>query len=211
MAITLKIVFRKDKKNGQGLAPVHIRLTKNRKISYLVTDLRLEEKYWDHKNCKVKSSHPNSIEANNHLYGLFSKFQGEALKDKTENSSTSVKTLKNNLVRGKTTNFYQVAEILLNRYKSNKKIGTHDTCLSTVNKVLEFANSDKLTLQDIDTTFLSNFEEYLRGELGNKPNTIHKDLKILRRIFNTAYKQGLIEQSQSPFNRYQLKTEKTIR
>jgi integrase/recombinase XerD len=66
-------------------------------------------------------------------------------------------------------------------------------------------------LQDIDLSFLNRFEAYLRDDLGNRVNTVHKDMRILRRVFNAAYKQGLIEHNQSPFHKYTMKAEKVFR
>jgi integrase len=42
-------------------------------------------------------------------------------------------------------------------------------------------------------------------------NTIHKDIKYIRKLFNDAYRVDLIEHSLIPFNKYKLKTEKTER
>jgi integrase/recombinase XerD len=211
MAATITKVYRKDKMNDRGVAPVYIRLTKNRKTSYIATNLRLEAKYWDDVQKKVKSSYPNSAQANTYLNGLMFQVEAEALQEQTTNRQASVKAIKEKFTGDKSTSFFEVAQGLLGRYKSSKKISTHDTFKATVNKVREFAKSDKLTLQEIDIKFLGRFEQYLRNDLKNKPNTVHKDLKIMRRIFNTAYKLGLTEHNLNPFHRYELKTEKTVR
>ena len=65
--------------------------------------------------------------------------------------------------------------------------------------------------QDITLPFLTTYEKYLRQTLGNKTNTVHKDMKFLRKVFNDAYRQDLIEHNQNPFLKYQLKLEKTQR
>src|ERR1700744_3326940 len=63
MATSIAKVFRRDKMK-EGKAPVYIRITKNRKTSYIATTLRLEERHWDDKQKKVKPSYPNSAQAN---------------------------------------------------------------------------------------------------------------------------------------------------
>lgn len=211
MATTISKVFRKDKLNDKGLVPIYIRLTKDRKTSYIATDLRIEPKHWDDKQKKIKPSYVNSVEANTYLDGLLQQFQAENLKQKIENRSTSVKALKEKITGDKSASFFEVAQTLLDKYKSNKKIGTHDKCKSIVNKIKAFAKNDKLTLHEIDTRFLASFEAYLRDDLGNKTNTVHKDLKFIRRVYNAAYRQGLVEHNQNPFLRYTIKTEKTER
>ena len=210
MATTIAKVYRIDKKNEQGLAPVYIRITKNRKASYIATDLRLDSKHWDDKNKKVKPNYPNSTEANTYLDGLVYQIQAEALKDQTENKNTTVRSIKERALGDKTTSFQKVAQGLLDIYRTSNRISTHDTFKATVNKVLTFSKSETLTLQQIDVQFLALFEHHLRS-IGNKPNTIHKDLKGIRRVFNTAYRQNLIEHNQNPFLKYQLKLVKTVR
>jgi len=211
MATTISKVFRKDKLNDKGLAPIYIRLTKDRRTSYIATDLRIELRHWDDKQKKIKPSYVNSVEANTYLDGLISQYQAENLRQKIENKSSSVKALKDKITGDRSTSFSEVAQRMANRYKSSRKISTHDTFMATINKVLSFAGTDKLTLQEMDVQFLSRFEEHLRGKIGNRGNTIHKDLKIVRRVYNEAYRQGLVEHNQNPFLRYKLKLEKTTR
>ena len=211
MAVTIAIVYRKDKTNSQGKAPVCIRITKDRKKSFISTDLKIEAKYWDEKTQKVKPSHPNSVQANNHIYDLYNKYQGELLNEQTANRSSSARSLREKVIADKRVLFMEVAQSLLDKYKSNKEIGTHDKCKSIVTKVIRFAKTDLLTLQEIDLPFLSRFEAHLRNVLGNRTNTVHKDMKFIRRVFNAAYRQGLIDHSLNPFLRYEIKTEKTHR
>jgi integrase/recombinase XerD len=211
MAITIAKVFRRDKVNEQGKGPVYIRITKNRKTSYICTDLRLEERHWDDNQKKVKPSHPNSSEANSYLNKFLCDIEAEVLQEQTSNRQASVRSIKEKFTEDKTTGFFVVAQGLLDKYKRNKKISTHDTCKATMSKVAQFAGTDKLSLQDIDLSFLNRFEAYLRDDLGNRVNTVHKDMRILRRVFNAAYKQGLIEHNQSPFHKYTMKAEKVFR
>ena len=56
---TIKAVLRK-KKNAKGLYPIAIRITKNRKSSFISTGQYIEEKHWDASERCVKSTHPNS-------------------------------------------------------------------------------------------------------------------------------------------------------
>lgn len=210
MATTISKVYRKDKMK-EGKAPVYIRITKNRKTSYIATTLKLEERHWDDKQKKVKPNYPNSTAANIYLNGLVFEIEAEALQEQTTNRHTSVKAIKERFKSDKTINFLEVGQGLLDRYMRNKKISTHDTCKATLSKVIQFAKTDKLTLQEIDLAFLTRFEAYLRDDLGNKINTVHKDMRIVRRVFNHAYKQGLIEHNQSPFYKYTMKAEKVFR
>ena len=51
---SVSIVFRKDKINKQGLAPIHIRIIKDRKPRYVTTGYMVHELDWDDKNKRIK-------------------------------------------------------------------------------------------------------------------------------------------------------------
>ena len=67
------------------------------------------------------------------------------------------------------------------------------------------------TFNDINSDFLKKYENYLRVELKNKTNSIHTNLKFIRKVFNDAIRDETIEANINPFSRFQLKLEKTQR
>ena len=60
MAATVEIVFRKDKMGMTDEAPLHVRITKNRRVQYIATGHKLHKRYWDSSARKVKRAYPNS-------------------------------------------------------------------------------------------------------------------------------------------------------
>ena len=77
---TVSTVFRKDKLNKKGIAPVNFRVIKDRKIYYVTTDLKLTADEWDEKNKKVKPKHKNSVYWNNWLAAKNADLQIEKIK-----------------------------------------------------------------------------------------------------------------------------------
>jgi integrase/recombinase XerD len=69
--------------------------------------------------------------------------------------------------------------------------------------------TDKILFKEIDVDFLKKFEKYLRDQLGNRMNTIHANLKMMRKLFNDAVREELIPYNLNPFPRYPLRTEKS--
>ncbi|WP_196017109.1 Arm DNA-binding domain-containing protein [Alistipes senegalensis] len=47
MNISINAVFRKDRLNSQNAAPVHLRLTQNRKLKHISTGVTLNINEWD--------------------------------------------------------------------------------------------------------------------------------------------------------------------
>ncbi len=75
---------------------------------------------------------------------------------------------------------------------------TKDVHLSVLAKLKEFKS--ELLLVEIDEEFLRRYEHYLRVRLGNQPNTVHNNFKIIKTYVNKAIKQGLIVKN--PFKSY---------
>ena len=66
MSSNAKIVLRK-KPNKNGLCPLAIRISKNRRSSYHYIGHYIEFEHWDEKNIRVRKSHPNAANLNNLL------------------------------------------------------------------------------------------------------------------------------------------------
>lgn len=55
------------------------------------------------------------------------------------------------------------------------------------------------------------YEDHCRVKSKNKINTINKDMKFIRKVFNDAIRQDLIEREFTPFGKYKMRQEKTQR
>lgn len=208
---TIIIVFRKDKINAKGEAPINIRIINNRKCTYVNTGIKIHQDFWDFKLNKVKPKFENSTRLNSLLTFKLAEIQNRIneLNDKeilVSNSSIKKQTIiKENVL------FVSFAEESIKQFWTENKIGTYDNNNSSLNKLRNFIKNKPITFENIDYGFLLKYENYLKIELKNSINTIHKDLKFIRKIFNEAYRQGIIEHEKIPFLKYKLKTEKTER
>jgi integrase/recombinase XerD len=54
---SLKLLLKKNKINALGQYPIYLRITANRKTTFITTGHAVGEKYWDEKNESVKESH----------------------------------------------------------------------------------------------------------------------------------------------------------
>jgi integrase len=65
-----------------------------------------------------------------------------------------------------------------------------------------------LTFEDLTVHFIGQYDNYLRVELGNTTNTVHSNLKVIRRIINKGIDEELFSFEKNPFHRYKLKWDK---
>lgn len=208
---SVSIIYRKDKLNKKGEAPIHFRIIKDRKVSYISSGIMLLEASWDFKNKKIKPKHPNSPRLNSFLANKYTELQDQVFEHETLTKSSTTKQLKEKIYGKKPTDFFVFADEVCEEYLKANKIGTYDKNKSIIKKLKDYQQSSRLDFQDITTLYLSKYEKYLRSKLGNQTNTIHKDMKFIRKLFNDACKIDLIEYSHNPFRKYELKTEKTQR
>jgi len=208
---SVTIIFRKDKLNAKNEAPIHFRIIKNRKISYISSGIMLPQSHWDEKKGRVKSVHKNSARLNSYLSNKFTEIQDTVLEHETKFKSLTSKSLKEIAFGKKPSDFFAFADEVVNTYKTQKKFRTYYKNLTTINKLKGYRPLTRLTFQDITPEFLIKYEQYLITHHGNKTNTINKDMKFLRQLFNEAIRQDVIEFHINPFRKYKLKLEKTRR
>jgi len=209
---SIALVFRKDKLNKKGEAPLHFRIIKNRKPRYITAEIMLHEKFWDFKKNKVKSSYPNSARLNNYLTTRLSEYQNAILESESKNRSLTTDEIRKNLVKEASIDFLKYGYEFIKQYIAKKQIGTHDKCKSILDKLYEYAPSTNLLFSEISPQFLTHYEKYLREELENCNNTINGNMRFISRLFNAALAEGIIEYKDNPFLIYRKpKIEKTHR
>ena len=206
---SVQTVFRKDKLNAKGEAPIHFRIIKNRKVNYVTSGIMMPESQWDFTKNKVKATHKNSARLNSFLSSKYTELQDQVLEFETINKGLSTKELKDKIYGKEPADFYAVTEELLLVYLQDKKIGTHDADKTMLGKIKDFHKGKKLFFAEITPAFLSKLDTYLRVEFQNKTNTIHNTLKLIRKVFNYAIRQDYIDAGINPFLKYKIKTEKT--
>lgn len=208
---TVNIVLRRDKLNKKGFAPIHFRIIKNRKIRYISSGIMIEERLWSDKKKGVKPSHPNSKRFNSYLSNKYVELQDQVYEFETNTKSLTTAQLKNKIMGKKPVSIFDFAEDVLKEYLAAKKIGTYDKNKSILKKLKGYSKSNDLDFQDITPGYLYKYEQYMRDKLGNGIGTIGNTMKFIRKLFNEAIRQELIEAHLNPFTKFNIKTEKTKR
>ena len=79
-----------------------------------------------------------------------------------------------------------------------------------LNKLQEYRKEKDLTFADVTVEFLSDYHSHLQS-LGNKVNTIHKNLKSIRAIYYAAIAERIITAEHNPFFIYKLKADNNVK
>ncbi len=200
--ISTKAILRK-KPNKEGQFPICIRITRNRKTTYVYTGQYIDEKSWDETNHKVKKSHPNSNRLNNLILKKLSEVNDKSFELITEDTKTTLKTLKREIKQAADVkrNFFEIAKMHFQKLEDKQKIQQLKNAKARVRIFGEFLKSSDIDIAEIDALLLSKFQAYLSATRNVKERTIVNYLILIRTIYNIAIAEGLVEQKYYPFGK----------
>jgi len=199
MSANAKIVLRK-KSNREGLYPLAIRITKNRRSTYQYIGHYIELEDWDEKNIRVKKSNPNS----DNLNGLSSLKLSEANKAlitlQSEKKDASANQIKKEIYSsGNSSTFFELAEEHLDELESSEKLNRLSTDSALVSYLIKFHKSKQLSFQEIDERFLKKLMIYLKVKHSLAETSIMNILVLIRLLFNRAITQKIVSRELYPF------------
>lgn len=201
MKYSVKLLLYTHQPNSNGQYPIYIRITINRKQSYISTGHFIDQKYWDEKKELVKPSwmqavtiNPDITSRKQALIKIIVDYQVKG----QQVTAAQLKTLvANNTDRH---NLFDFAESYVKEVQHKRGAGTLKQ-YKKYHKIIEgFHGSRSLTFEEINHDYLVAFEEYLRGK-GFNGNYIHNIWKNLKAIFNAARKRKVT--NCYPFDTYE--------
>lgn len=197
---SIQAILRK-KMNKKGMYPLAIRITKNRKSSYLYLGQYLNQKDWDAIKQRVKKSHQNSARLNNLIASKLAKINDSVLeiesKTEVENNLADIK----NSIRNKydKNSFFSFAEKHLSNLIKNKKLSRENSERPLLNRIKKFTKGSDLDFKSITPNLLKEFSIYMRCQDNIGERSIANTLVFIRTLFNSAIAQNLIKKEFYPF------------
>ena len=88
----------RNKPNARFLYPIAIRITKDRKTSYIFTGQYIDKMQWNQQKGLVRNSHPDATSINQLILSKLSEANKRLLKAESEKEYQSVSTIKTNIV-----------------------------------------------------------------------------------------------------------------
>lgn len=187
---------RLDKMDKNGFAPLYLFVYEGQKLlSKKSLGHKIPPDRWNKEQKKVEKKFPNSTLINSviskHIEDLRAKILLQEMESGTVNLSALLQKEK-----AKDMCFFEFAE---------KQIKEKDYAEETrrayrvcIDKIKRFKPS--LKLLEVDFKFLQSYEAYLRDELGNAPNSVWGNIKIIRTLISDAIKSKYI--TDDPFKDY---------
>ncbi len=203
---TVQAVLR-NKKNSHSKYPIAIRITKNRKSSFIYTGQYIDKKLWDKVKSRVKRSHPNSAHLNQLILTKLSEVNGKLLESEISKEYKSVRSIKSNIQSKNRHDFYSFAELYLANLKERKQFHRYSNEKTRVERFLEFTKNRELPFNNITVNLLRRFETHLLHKKGLAFRTVMNYMIPIRTIYNLAISESVADRDGYPFGRgkYQIK------
>lgn len=224
----VSLVHYKYKTYSNGMNPIMIRITANRKSRYIATGYSAKEENWDDEHNKLIETRsklaPNKQPLTNakaintdieiklnevlRVKQLVSLGEGvqssQIIKDKASSKYKEAE------------NFIEYAKMLAQSMFNRKKIRSSKNFTSVIKRLEEFSKGRVLLFSDIDTKFLTDYQTYLLSGIetkdeikkeGVKINTANYHLKTIRSILYQAMNETtpLLSRDKNPFLKIKLK------
>ncbi len=208
---SIKIVLRKEEKQD-GTYPLAIRITKDRKTSYIYLNYSVHPKDWNADEQKIRKSHPNSTRLNNFLFKKLAEASDSALEVETKKITATAKAVRQKVKPSVAETFFPQAQDYLENLKSAGKYNQYTADKPRIGHFREFLKNEDIAFSDINAGLLGRFQTFLKtyhvGKFSKKikkpkkpigERTIVNHLVTIRSVFAHARRNNLITKEQSPF------------
>jgi DNA-binding ferritin-like protein len=160
------------------------------------TGISVNDKDWNPDKEIVRRTNPNYKTVNEILKQKVTDAE-EVQNDLSKTGNDTAKAITERLRSVNKADFFTIADILKEEFLSERKFYASKHIKVVLKKLEKFEKERFLSLKRLDAAYLERFERFLVSKYKNKPNTIHKDFKVIRKIVKRALKLHLM--NDNPF------------
>ena len=199
---SIKIVLR-AKLNSDGHKPIALRITKDRKSTYVYTGEYIHPKHWSGEPMKwVKKSYPHSVRINNQLQQKLLEAHSSVMELELKEQSYSRHKVKDKIVKKRSEEtFFSRADLYFQNIYDEGKYNRYSGERASINHFKRFRKHQDLNFEDITVDMLEKFKAYLKGKQKVSERSAINYLITIRTIYNRAILAGVVDQSHYPFGR----------
>lgn len=203
-----RIIARPGYSRSNGEIPLYLEVKIEQKRKWYSLSTWLQKNEWDNKAGRVKPANRYHQELNYQFSKSIQKandiFYHYSMNETLLSFQDFEDRFFNKIYSGKS--FYEFAEHEIKGMHEYSQ-GTIKGYYTLVSKMRQF--KPNLGFQEINLNFIKSYDDYMRKELGNNQNTIHRSHRFIRSIINRAIRQDIIKEN--PYKRFTLKLVPTHR
>ena len=202
MNIKVVPIVRKDRVNKDGIAPICIRVTKNRKSRLIATGVTVPIKLWSSENQRIDSDLPEFRESQLELDSKVAKLYRRIRKLEALELEVSLDNLLETNGRKVNCTIGECLDATISRLESLGKYGSASKHKSLRSRLAQYRTLNT-RLDEIDLTFLRDFELFLR-KIGNTNNSIATKFAIFKAAYNKALAEEQFVTKSNPFSKFKV-------
>lgn len=202
MAASIKLVLRETKVDRSGDAPIYLRVTKDRKSTFMATGIKVPPSKWNVNKQTVRSSHELSDALNNRLQVLVLEAQKHVMTGVSPEKAKQA-------ITGKGGSFVDFAEAYIEELRQAERIWEVKKFETTLRKCCA-AWGDSVGWKRVTSQALRRLNAYMGNELGNSVNTRLKEMSRVRRLVRLAIRRGDLSANENPFDSYEMEKRRMV-
>jgi hypothetical protein len=171
---TLKaILHSKNEKDGTITHRLALRVTENRRRSYLLLGHSIEPKHWNAEKESVRKSHPKYKQLNRLIRKKYDEIEDIIFESKSFNKHLTAKQIIDQMKRNKKgVTFFTLADEHINELTAAGKYARIIPAQSRYAMFRKFLNRD-ISFQEIDEPLLRKYKAWLQGVSGDSGDVDH--------------------------------------
>jgi integrase/recombinase XerD len=210
-AASVKLILKNNKQNSLGKYPIYLRITANRKTSFVSTGFYIEKNQWNERSESVKQSHKEHEHINTSILNQKKQYLDEILQAAIDNKFKSASAIKQ-VIADELRNIFRFSDKLQSEVAGRRSASTITNYKKHMKKLELYAGNKIVLFDHITPDYLRAFEAWLRDKVkvreGSDPNNyIAAIMRTIRSHFNEAVSRGITNNYPFGKNRYQLPNE----
>ncbi|QYA24994.1 site-specific integrase [Gramella sp. MT6] len=203
--ITIKIVQR-TKKLTDGLYPIFLRVTKDRQTKYYKTPFSSEISNWSASTGTFNKKTKNHFQYNRLLVKIKDRAYHVASEIEVQNPDYTLEDFDKlyritfNPIKNDVFAFF---DEIVQEMTYAGRVGNAKSYKDTKTSVQIFHRSKKLSFREVNSTFLSKYDAFLRSR-GGTDGGVGVKMRAIRALFNKAIERGIVKESLYPFKKYKI-------
>ncbi|MFN8296351.1 MAG: site-specific integrase [Chitinophagales bacterium] len=207
----ISFVLKRNKAKDADNIPIYIRLIINKHRLEISTKMYINAIYWDSKKHLSKKSYSSHKELNEHLLVLKNKLYSCYTELIQTNKPITAQRIKNLYLGNSNVNIDTIVQVSTLHIQEMEKFlgkntfyGNYKNYKTTHKYILEFMplvyKKKDLPLDEINYSFIKQFEYFLQTEKNCKQNGTMKQMQRLKKVLNWAIKNEYL--TENPFKNY---------
>lgn len=197
-----KIVCRTDATNKSGEAPLYLQFYHRGSRKKVVTGVYVKPSYWNDSGQQILSGYPNRDELQHRLNELVLSYNKKIQRLKALEIEVTLDNLLETNGRKVNCTIGECLDQTITRLENLGKFGSASKHKSLRARLAQY-HALNTRLEEVDLSFLRDFELYLR-KVGNSNNSIATKFAIFKAAYNKALAEGLFVQKANPFAKYKV-------